>query len=185
MGPDRVCGDDTALDAGVRVLLHERSVLVRAGLALVRVDDQVVGLGGRAGRVRLRHKTPLYARGKTSAPAPSQVSLLRLIDDLLPRHSREDAPRYAVAIGAALVRRESEPGQLSVKSRQVVSASEHVHVTLRVERARRNRVDAVRRQVLVVLVVDLHHGRRATAQRTLRRSQGEKSIRSRFAAMDA
>ena len=39
--PHRVCGNRHALEHGMRVVAHEVAILERAGLALVRVADQV------------------------------------------------------------------------------------------------------------------------------------------------
>ena len=48
--PDRVRGDDHAFDERVRVGHHQRQVLAGARLALVGVDDQILGHGRRTGR---------------------------------------------------------------------------------------------------------------------------------------
>src|SRR4029077_7348119 len=64
VGADAVAADDAALDARVRVLLHQRAIFVCAGLAFVRVDDEVAGLRGL-----LRHEAPLHAHRKAGAAA--------------------------------------------------------------------------------------------------------------------
>jgi hypothetical protein len=122
---DAVAGDDAALDARVRVLLHQRAVLVRAGLALVGVDDEIMGLRGGLGRGGLGHEAPLDAHRKPRAAAAADVRLLGLVDDLLARHRGEHAARLRVAAEVALVGGEAPALGLAVRLRQVVGALEH------------------------------------------------------------
>src|SRR4029453_11042567 len=79
VGPDRVAGDDAAFDQRVRVGHHRRDVLAGTRLALVGVDDQVLGLGTRAGRP-LRDEAPLHAGGKARAAAAAQPGVLDQLD---------------------------------------------------------------------------------------------------------
>ena len=71
---DAVARDDATLDASVGVTLHQRAILVGAGLALVGVDHQVVRLRAE----RLRHEAPLHAHREAGSTAPADVGLLRL-----------------------------------------------------------------------------------------------------------
>ena len=65
---DRVARDEDALDELVRIALHQHAVLVRAGLGLVAVDDEVARphTGGRK-----PHFTPA---GKPAPPRPSRLA---------------------------------------------------------------------------------------------------------------
>ena len=53
----------------VRVVAHDLSVLAGAGLALVGVDDEVLG----PAVVRLVHEAPLHARGEAGAAAATET----------------------------------------------------------------------------------------------------------------
>ena len=74
-GPDRVRGDDDALDEHVRRRQHQRNVFARTGFRLVGVDHQVVRLGGRTG-VALRDERPLRPGREARAAAPAQPGVL-------------------------------------------------------------------------------------------------------------
>ena len=68
-------------------MLEDQAVLARAGLALVSVDQDVLGL------VRLLgYKRPLHPGGKAGATAPAKIRRLHLADDpvgtLLDRRAR-------------------------------------------------------------------------------------------------
>ncbi len=71
VGPDRVGGDDDALDERVRVGHHQRQVLAGARLALVGVDHEVVRLA-----VVLRDEGPLHAGGEAGAAPAAQAGVL-------------------------------------------------------------------------------------------------------------
>src|SRR4029077_4940856 len=109
---DPVAADDAALHAGVGIELHQRAVLVSARLALVGVDDEIVRFGADG----LRHEAPLDAHGKTSAPAPADVRLLRFVDNLLAGHRVEHPARDLVTAEIALVHRQGEALRLGVRA---------------------------------------------------------------------
>ena len=93
---DRVAGDDAALDERVRVRHHRRDVLAGAGLALVRVHDEVLGLGTRS-RGPLRDEAPLHARREARAAASPQARRLDQLDQLV-RVAGERVPQRGVAL---------------------------------------------------------------------------------------
>ena len=76
--PDRVAGDDDALDQRVRRRQHQRDVLAGAGLGLVGVDHQVVRLA-----VALRDEAPLHAGREARAAAAAQPGVLDAADDVV------------------------------------------------------------------------------------------------------
>ena len=76
MQPDRVAGDEHALDELVGIALHEDAVLVGAGLGLVAVDHEVAG--PHAGRA----EAPLHAGREAGAAPAEQAGRLDLLDDL-------------------------------------------------------------------------------------------------------
>ena len=71
--------DDHALDERVRVALEHRAVHERAGVALVRVAEDVLGLV-----VLLLGEAPLHPGGEAGAAAAAQAGGEDLLDDLLP-----------------------------------------------------------------------------------------------------
>ncbi len=73
--PERVAGDDGALDELVRITLHEQAVFVGAGLGLVAVDDEIAGPDRR-------HESPLDAGGEAGAAAAEEHGLFDLTGDL-------------------------------------------------------------------------------------------------------
>jgi hypothetical protein len=75
--PDRVRGDDHTLDQRVRRGQHQRDVLAGAGLGLVGVDHQVLGL-----RVVLRDEAPLHSGGEACTAAAPQAGVLDQGDNL-------------------------------------------------------------------------------------------------------
>jgi hypothetical protein len=89
--PDRVRGDDHALDQRVRVVRHQRQVFARAGLALVGVDDEVVRLGGGVAGLGLRDEAPLHAGREAGAAPAAQAGVLDELDQLV----RLDGERLA------------------------------------------------------------------------------------------
>ena len=92
VGPDRVRGDDHALDQGVRRGHHQRDVLAGARLGLVGVDHQVLRL-----RVVLRDEAPLHAGREAGAAPPAEPGVLDLSDHVGGRH----AERLAQGVVAA------------------------------------------------------------------------------------
>ena len=98
---DSARGDQAALEEAERDAEHDLAVLERAGLGLVRVDDEVVGPRVLVG---LRNEAPFAARREERAAAAAQARRVELGDDLLRRH----LPRAAEGGQPAdrLVRRE-------------------------------------------------------------------------------
>ena len=80
---DRVRRDQAALEEPERDAQHDLAVLERAGLGLVRVDDEVVRLREL---VRLGDERPLAARREACAAAAAQPRGLELGDDVVRRH---------------------------------------------------------------------------------------------------
>jgi len=129
VGPDTEAADDAPLDHGVRIPLHDRPILVGAGLALVGVDHEIGGLGG----VGL-HEAPLDPHREASPAATADVRLLRLRDDIGLSHPERLARRtVALPSGSraedlglrALVGVECPPLFYGVDLGQVVGAGEH------------------------------------------------------------
>src|SRR5690606_12757833 len=79
--PDRVGGNQRALDELVRRPPDQLTVLEGARLGFVRVDQEVVRLA-----VVLRHEAPLHAGREARAAAAAQPALLDDIDDRVPVH---------------------------------------------------------------------------------------------------
>ncbi len=75
---DGEAGDDGAFDDGVGIVQEDEVILAGAGLALVAVDEDVLGLGGLLG-----NEGPLHARGEARAAAAAQAAGFHLIDDPL------------------------------------------------------------------------------------------------------
>src|SRR5215472_11326524 len=75
---NRIRGDKRALDDRMGIFLDEQPVLERAGLTLIRVANQILGLG-----IVFRHEAPLHARGKSRAATSAQARSLNLVDQLL------------------------------------------------------------------------------------------------------
>src|SRR5690606_8038745 len=73
----RVGRDGHALDQLMRVVTDDVAVLERAGLALIRVADQIFNAV-----VVTRHETPLETGRKTCAAAAAQAGELDLSDDV-------------------------------------------------------------------------------------------------------
>ena len=84
-------GDDRALDHRVRVLLENEAVFAGAGLGLIAVDENVLGLGRL-----LRHKGPLKPGGEACTAAAAQIRGFHLVDDAF-RAKREGFARRLVA----------------------------------------------------------------------------------------
>ena len=89
---DGVAADEHALEHGVRVAVHDGGVHEGAGVALVAVADDVLGLAGRRGR-----ELPLQARREPGAAAAAQTGGEHLLDELLGPHRRERLARGLVA----------------------------------------------------------------------------------------
>ncbi len=69
LGADGEAGDHGALDDGVRVFEEDHVIFTGAGLGLVAVDQDVLGLGGDLG-----DEAPLHAGGKAGAAAAAQAA---------------------------------------------------------------------------------------------------------------
>ena len=85
----------------VRVGHHQRQVLAGARLALVGVDDEVLGHRRRTGRglprLGLRDEAPLHAGREAGAAAAAQAGVLDQRDELVGRH-RQRRPQGRVAL---------------------------------------------------------------------------------------
>ena len=77
LGPDRIGADRAALDQRVRRPPHDLAILEGAGLRLVGVAAEVVGLA-----IAGLHEAPLHPRGEAGAAAPAQPGVLHDLDDL-------------------------------------------------------------------------------------------------------
>ena len=96
-GADRVGADDHPFEDQVGISLQEAAVHVGAGIALVRVADDILGLAlGLAGLI------PLPARRESAAAPAPEVGLDHLLDDLLGLH-RQGLPQRAVAVDGQVV----------------------------------------------------------------------------------
>ena len=100
-GPDRVAGDDGALDEHVRVGHHQRDVLARARLGLVGVDREVVRLA-----VVLGDEGPLHAGREARAAAAAQRPRLDRRDHVVRRHRQRLRQRLVPAGALVPVQRE-------------------------------------------------------------------------------
>ena len=85
--------DDHALDERVRVALEHRAVHERAGVALVRVAEDVLGVV-----VLLLGEAPLHPGGEAGAAAAAEAGGEDLFDDLLGRHRGEHLGEGLVAV---------------------------------------------------------------------------------------
>ena len=79
---DREPGDHHAFDDGVRIMLENQPVFAGAGLALVAVAQNILGL-----RRLLGHERPLHPGGEAGAAASAQPGVLDLIDDRVRLHA--------------------------------------------------------------------------------------------------
>src|ERR1035437_2861085 len=79
----RQAGNQHALDQLVGIVFDQHAILAGAGLTLVAVDHDVLGLGRGA-----RHEAPLHAGRETRAAAPAEIGNLHLGDDLFGFHLR-------------------------------------------------------------------------------------------------
>ncbi len=93
LGPDRVGGDDDALDQRLRVGQQRRHVLAGAGLGLVGVDHQVVRLA-----VALRDEAPLHAGREARPAAAAQHRVLERLDDAVGLHGQRRGQRLVPAV---------------------------------------------------------------------------------------
>src|SRR5690606_33150118 len=98
VGPDRVRGDDDALDQRVRVGHHERDVLAGARLRLVGVDNQIMWLGSAVCFWALRDEPPLHAGGEARAAAAAQAGVLDGLDDRVGVHAQRLLGRLVRAV---------------------------------------------------------------------------------------
>ena len=88
-GAGDVGADDHAFQQGLRVALDLVAVHVGAGIALVRVADDVLGVA-----LGLAQELPLAAGGEAGAAAPAQLGGLDLLDH-----------RFRIAVDEYLVQR--------------------------------------------------------------------------------
>ena len=73
---DGEAGDHCAFDHRMRIFAEEDVVLAGAGLGLVAVDQNILGLGRSLG-----HERPLHPHGEARAAAPAQAARLHGVDD--------------------------------------------------------------------------------------------------------
>ena len=111
VGPDRVRGDDHALDQRVRVVRHQRQVLAGARLALVGVDHEVVRLA-----VALRDEAPLEAGREAGAATAAQAGVLDQLDQVV----RVDLERPCAARRSRRAARRRPSCQASGDSQRLV-----------------------------------------------------------------
>src|SRR5208337_4084321 len=71
VGPDGKAGDDHSLDQLVGIVFEQGPVLAGSRLALIRVADNVLGLGGLFG-----YEAPLHAGVEAGATTPSEAGVL-------------------------------------------------------------------------------------------------------------
>ena len=85
--------DERPFDGRVRIFLNEQTIFDRAGLALVRITNEIFRL-----RAVLRNKAPLHAGRKAGAAPAAQTRSFDLVDQLLRCHALDDlAPRTIAA----------------------------------------------------------------------------------------
>src|SRR6185312_2062983 len=148
------------LDQRVRVVAQDVAIVAGARLTLIGVADDVLLHGGVA-----RHEAPLDPDGEGGAPAPAQSRGLDRVDDLLARRlGGEDVAPGLVTPKAlidlerpgALVAQRLEAGQV-----QLVVPVSHWHSLRRSALLQRieHLIDLLGRQMLVVDMIDHHHGR--------------------------
>src|SRR5690606_26417284 len=102
-GSGRVRSDQDALELRVRVTLDQLLVDVRAGVALVEVDDHE--LAARAiRRFAVAHRLELDAGWEPGTPAAAQLAFLDLVDDLLRRHGLDGLLQRAIDAALACFR---------------------------------------------------------------------------------
>ncbi len=180
----RVRGDQHAFDQQVRRVLEDPAVLERSGLAFVGIRAQVVRLP-----VVELHDAPLAAGGEGSAAVAEDAGRRDLLGDVLRGQFREHLPQRPVAAARTVVR-QRVGGRRDRERHQQLGAG-HVSVrpaarrTLcapsggseRSERGGRSFqlieqcVELLGAQVLVIGVVDHHHGGRAAGTEALDRRQ--------------
>ena len=90
---DRDAGDHDAFEHHVRIALDKPAVLVDVRLALVRVADDVLGLGAR-----LTAALPLDAGREARAATAAHIGGLDLFDDLFLRHLEERLDVGGIAV---------------------------------------------------------------------------------------
>ena len=94
VGIHREAADQHAFEQRMRVVLHQQAIFAGAGLALVRIHDDVLGFGRVA-----RHKTPLHAGRKARAAAPAQGRSLHFVNDLRGGHPHCFAESLVAFVG--------------------------------------------------------------------------------------
>ena len=95
---DGIGADDQPFEHLVRVAREHGAVHERSGLALVAVDDDVLGLlGGVLGGF------PLRAGRKAAAAASAQIGLLHLVEHLVRRHAGQGLDQCRVAADGQVV----------------------------------------------------------------------------------
>src|SRR5438477_11158367 len=92
MTADSIGCDDDACEQGGRVPLHDITVFEGPGLALVRVDHQILWLGRFSW-----DEGPFFSGGKASAAQTPQPGSGNLVDHLFRSHRGESFPRREIS----------------------------------------------------------------------------------------
>ncbi len=90
---DRVSRDGHAFEHAVRVALQHAAVHERAGIAFVRVADDIFFRAGRFG-----DRAPFEAGGKARAAATAQAAFDHGFNDLLRRHFVQHLVQRLIAV---------------------------------------------------------------------------------------
>src|SRR4029079_6389323 len=105
LAPDRERRDRRALQQPMRLPLGDLSVVARARVGLVEVDDDVRWLAGVA-----RDEPPLHACREPRAAAPAETARLHLLDDVGVGHTDRRAQGLVAARGHVAI----DPDRLGV-----------------------------------------------------------------------
>ena len=95
---DCVARDQHPFEHAVRIAFQHAAIHECAGIALVRIADDVFLRAHRFG-----YRAPLQARGISSAAAPAQTTLGNLVDHFALRHLRQRFDQGGVSIGGDVV----------------------------------------------------------------------------------
>jgi hypothetical protein len=147
------------------IVLEDLPVLERPRLALVAVDAQVLRLV-----VPLRHETPFQACGKGGAAAAAEVRRLDDADDLVGSHRHRTPGLLIAATGFVDI----DAMQVGDIRQQHWGYSRSSSVLLRrLLEVVDQRVDLLRRELLVILLVDRDHRCGAAGSETFGFVHGE------------
>ena len=178
--------DDHAFEQCVWIPLHDVAVLERTGLALVRVDHEVLWLGRFLG-----DEGPLPAGGKPGPTQSAQISFGDLVDHLFRGHGGERFPGRAISVVSNVI---LVPGPVGIfQSRgehRPVGADERIGFRGRGGATRfrecilNDRVDSFTLKRPDKTFVDLGHGRHFTGAQALDLGESDFLTRRGFARLD-